>query len=114
VLRLDRLDVETPSGRLLAEGAFTVDPATAIGLRGRAELTITGLDEMIAAATGAAQSGQVAPGVQGNMMFLMLLKGMAKREVGPDGRPVDRLEIAVTPAGDVLLNGQPFSLAPPQ
>jgi hypothetical protein len=114
VLRLDRLDVETPSGRLLAEGAFTVDPATAIGLRGRAELTITGLDEMIAAATGAAHSGQVAPGVQGNMMFLMLLKGMAKREVGPDGRPVDRLEIAVTPAGDVLLNGQPFSLAPPQ
>lgn len=114
VLRLDRLDVETPSGRVLAEGKFQVDPATAIGVRGRLELTITGLDEMIAVATGAAHSGQVDPGVQGNMMFLMLLKGMAKREPGPDGRPVDRLEIVVTPAGDILFNGQPFSMAPQQ
>ena len=114
VLRLDRLDVEAPSGRLRAEGEFQIDPATAIGLRGRLDLTITGLDEMIAAATGAAQSGQVAPGVQGNMMFLMLLKGMARREIGPDGGTVDRLEIAVTPAGDILLNGQPFSMAPQQ
>jgi hypothetical protein len=68
---------------------------------------------MIAVAMGAAQSGQVNPEVQGNMMFLMLLKGMAKREAGADGRPVDRLEIMVTPAGDVLMNGQPFNMAPP-
>ena len=114
VLRLDWLDVETPSGRVRAEGAFHIDPATAIGVRGRLDLTITGLDEMIAAAAGAAQSGQVDPGVQGNMMFLMLLKGMAKREPGPDGRPVDRLDIVVTPAGDILLNGLPFSMAPQQ
>jgi hypothetical protein len=114
VLRLDRLDVETPSSRVLGEGSFQVDPSTAIGVRGRLDLTITGLDEMIAAATGAAGSGHVAPGVQGNMMFLMLLKGMAKREPGPDGRPVDRLEIVVTPAGEVLLNGLPFSMAPQQ
>ncbi len=114
LLRLDHLDIESPSGRLRAEGAFQVDPATAIGVRGRLELAITGLDEMIAAATGAAQSGQIAPGVQGNIMFLMLLKGMAKREPGPDGRPVDRLDIVVTPAGEVLLNGLPFSMAPQQ
>ncbi len=114
VLRLDRFDVEAPSGRVVAEGEFRVDPATAVGVRGRMDITITGLDEMIAAANGAALSGQVAPGVQGNMMFLMLLKGMVKRETGPDGGTVDRLEIVVTPAGDVLLNGQPFSLAPRQ
>ena len=114
VLRLDRLDVETPSGRVRAEGSFQVDPATAIGVRGRLDLTITGLDEMIALTTSAARSGQFAPGVQGNMMFLMLLKGMAKRAPGPDGSPVDRLEIVVTPAGDVLLNGLPFSMAPQQ
>ena len=112
VLRLDRLDVEAPSGRLRAEGAFHVDPATAIGVRGRLDLNITGLDEMIAAATGAGQSGQALPGVQGNMMFFFMLKGMAKREPGPDGRPVDRLEIVVKPTGEVLLNGQPFSMAP--
>jgi hypothetical protein len=111
VLRLDRLDIEAPSGRLRAEGAFTVDPATAVGVRGRLGLDITGLDEMIAIATGATQA---APGIQGQMMFLYLLKGMAKREPGPDGKPVDRLEIVVTPAGGVLLNGQPFSMAPPQ
>ncbi len=112
--RLDRLDIEAPSGRLLAEGAFQADPATAIGVRGHLNLTITGLDEMIAVAMGAAGSGQVAPGVQGNMMFLMMLKGMAKREPGPDGKPVDRLEIVVTPAGDILMNGQPFSMTPQQ
>jgi hypothetical protein len=111
VVRLDRFDVEAPIGRLRADGALTVDPTTAIGVRGRLDLSITGLDEMIAAATGAAQA---APGIQGQMMFLYLLKGMAKREPGPDGRLVDRLEIVVTPAGDVLFNGQPFSMAPPQ
>ncbi|MHA1151550.1 MAG: DUF2125 domain-containing protein [Alphaproteobacteria bacterium] len=114
VLRLDHLDIETPSGRLRAEGSFQVDPATAVGVRGRMDLTINGLDEMIAIATNAAQSGQAAPGVQGNMMILMMLKGMAKREFGPDGGTVDRLQIVVTPAGDVLLNGLPFSMAPPQ
>ena len=112
IIRLDRFDVEAPSGRVAAEGAFTVDPVTAVGVRGRMDITFSGLDEMIAAANGAALSGQVAPGVQGNMMFLMLLKGMVKREMGPDGGAVDRLEIVVTPAGDVLLNGQPFSMAP--
>jgi hypothetical protein len=112
VLRLDRLDVETSISRLIAEGAFTVDPATAVGLRGGMELMISGLDEMIAAAGVAAQNGG-NPEVQGNVMMLYMLKGMARREPGPDGRPVDRLEIAVTPAGEVLLNGQPFSLAPP-
>jgi hypothetical protein len=114
VLRLDRFDVVAPSGRVTAEGEFQVDPATAVGVRGHTDITITGLDEMIAAANGAALSGQVAPGVQGNMMFLMLLKGMVKRETGPDGGIVDRLEIVVTPAGGVLLNGQPFSMAPQQ
>ena len=114
VLRLDRFDVEAPSGRVVAEGEFRVDPATAVGVRGRMDITFTGLDEMIAAANGAALSGQVAPGLQSNMMFLMLLKGMVKRETGPDGGTVDRLEIVVTPAGDVLLNGLPFSMAPRQ
>ncbi len=112
VLRLDRLDIEAPSGRLRAEGAFTVDPATAVGVRGRVDLTITGLDEMIAIATG--PSGQAMPGIQRQMMFLYMLKGMARREAGPDGKPIDRLEIVLTPAGDVLFNGQPFSMAPPQ
>jgi hypothetical protein len=112
VLRLDRLDIEAPSGRLRAEGAFTVDPETAVGVRGRVDLTITGLDEMIAIATGS--SGQARPGIQRQMMFLYMLKGMARREAGPDGKPIDRLEIVLTPAGDVLFNGQPFSMAPPQ
>ena len=110
VIRLDRFDVEAPIGRLRAQGALTVDPAMVMGVRGRLDLTINGLDEMIAAATVAGQSGQVAPGIQGNMMFLYLFKGMVEREPGPDGKPVDRLKIEVTPAGDVLFNGQPFSM----
>ncbi len=114
ILRLDRLDLETPSGRVVGEGELRVDASTAIGVRGRLDLTITGLDEIIAVAMGAEQSGQADPEMQGNLMFLMLLKSMARREAGTDGKPVDRLEVAVTPAGDILINGQPFTMAPRQ
>jgi hypothetical protein len=114
LFRLDRLEVENAAGRLSGEGALQVDTASPAGAQGRLALRITGLDEMIAAVTSGAQSEQVDPKVQGNMMFLMMLKSMARREAGPDGKPIDRFEVVLTPAGEVLVNGQPFGMAPPQ
>ncbi len=113
IFRLDRLEIENAAGRLSGEGALRVDPASPAGAQGRLALSITGLDEMIAAATSGAQSGKIIPEFQGNLMFLMLLKSMAEREAGPDGKPIDRFEVVLTPAGEVLVNGQPFGMAPP-
>ena len=114
LFRLDRLEVENAAGQLSGEGVLQVDPTSPAGAQGRLALSITGLDEMIAAAMSGAQSEQVDPKLQGNMMFLMILKSMAQREAGPDGKPIDRFEVVLTPAGEVLVNGQPFGMAPPQ
>ncbi len=43
-------------------------------------------------------------------MFLMILKGMARREVGADGTPVDRFDIRLSPDGQFLINGQPMGM----
>ena len=87
------------------------------GARGRLDRTITGLDQMISIAMSgaAAEGGGEMPGGGGSVMVLMMLKSMAKREAAPDGTPIDRFEVALTPAGDVLVNGQPLgAMAPPQ
>ncbi len=114
VLRLDHLEIETPSGRVAGEGALEVDAAAPAGVTGRLDLTVTGLDQMIALALSAAQGEQAEPQVQGNVAVLMMLKGMARREAAPDGTPIDRLDVLLTPAGEILINGQPFGApAPP-
>ena len=110
MVRLDRLDIVTPTGRVVAEGALRADPAAPAGAAGHVDLTITGLDEMISAATSAARPDQGGGGlgVSGGVMFLTMLKSMAQREAGADGKPIDRLEVVLTPAGNILLNGQPL------
>jgi hypothetical protein len=117
VLRLDRLDIETPTGRVIGEGVLGVDVSVPAGVKGRLDLTIAGLDEMISVAMSAAttEPGNEMPGGNGSVMFLMMLKSMAQREAGADGTPIDRFDIVLTPAGNVLVNGQPLGrLAPPQ
>jgi len=116
ILRLDRLDVEAPAGRVIGEGVLQADVSVPIGVTGRLDLTITGLDRMISIATGAtaAEGGGEVPGGNGSVMILMMLKSMARRETAPDGTVIDRFEIALTPAGEVLVNGQPLgAMAPP-
>ena len=117
ILRLDRLDVEAPAGRVVGEGMLQADVTVPTGATGRLDLTITGLDQMISIAMSgaAAEGGGEMPGGGGSVMVLMMLKSMAKREAAPDGTPIDRFEVALTPAGDVLVNGQPLgAMAPPQ
>ncbi len=117
ILRLDRLDVETPAGRVIGEGVLQADVSVPAGVTGRLDLTIAGLDRMISIAMSAAtaEGGGEVPGGNGSVMFLMMLKSMARREAAPDGTAIDRFEIALTPAGEVLVNGEPFgAMAPPQ
>jgi hypothetical protein len=116
ILRLDRLDVESPAGRVIGEGVLQADVSVPIGVTGRLDLTITGLDRMISIAmsVAAAEGGGELPGGSGGVMVLMMLKSMARREAAPDGTAIDRFEIALTPAGEVLVNGAPLgAMAPP-
>ena len=39
---------------------------------------------------------------------------MARREAAPDGTAIDRFEVALTPAGEVLVNGAPLGATAPQ
>ena len=92
------------------------DVSVPIGVTGRLDLTITGLDRMISIAMSAtaAEGGGAMPGGNGSVMILLMLKSMARREAAPDGTAIDRFEIALTPAGEVLVNGQPLgAMAPP-
>jgi hypothetical protein len=114
ILRLDRLDVETPAGRAIGEGVLQADVSVPAGATGRLDLTITGLDRMISIAMSAAATGGDVPGGNGSVMVLMMLKSMARREAAPDGTAIDRFEVALTPAGEVLVNGAPLGApAPP-
>ncbi len=117
ILRLDRLDVESPTGRVIGEGMLQADVSVPTGATGRLDVTITGLDQMISIAmsVAAAEGGGEAPGGDGSVMVLMMLKSMAKREAAPDGTPIDRFEVALTPAGEVMVNGAPLgAMGPPQ
>ncbi len=108
---LDRLHTESPSGQITGKGLFEMDAATPLGVKGGLELTITGLDRMIAIATQAAGNGAEGQlGAAGGVMFLMMLKGMARREAGANGAPVDRFDIRLSPDGQFLVNGQPMGM----
>ncbi len=116
ILRLDRLDVESAAGRVIGEGALQADVSVPTGVTGRLDLTIAGLDRMISIAmsAAAAEGGGEVPGGNGSVMVLMMLKSLARREAAPDGTAIDRFEIALTPAGEVLVNGAPLgAMAPP-
>ncbi len=108
---LDRLHTESPSGQIDGKGLFEMDATTPVGVKGGLELTITGLDRMITVASQAAGNGaEGQPGAAGGVMFLMILKGMARREAGANGAPVDRFDIRLSPEGQLLVNGQPMGM----
>ena len=110
VFRLERFHLDAESGRISGEGAVTLGGATPIGATGRATFQIVGLDEMMAIAMSGS-AGQ--PNAAGGAMFFMMLKGMARREIGPDGKTVDYFDIELTPDGQILVNGRPAGLMPP-
>lgn len=113
-LRLDRLDLDAPGGRLIASGVLEASATAPTGATARFDAEILGLDQMIAATVGAAGNGGAGAQAGQAAAFLFLLKSMARRETAEDGRPVDRFTVEMTGDGQLLVNGQPFSALVPK
>lgn len=108
-LRIDPSALETERARLTADGELKLALQTPQKAVGVVNFALFGLDDLIA----------LAGGLQGNpeamqaMGMLQMLQGLAQRETGSDGKPVDKFKLDLTETGAVLVNGQSLdSLAP--
>jgi len=71
-------------------------------------LAISGLDAAVdAVAAAPPRSGSTAGWLQ-----LMLLRGLARRELVAGGIPVDRLDIEAAGSGPLVVNGRSFQVSP--
>ena len=104
-LRIDPSAIVTEKASLSAEGALRLAMETPQKAVGVVNFSLLGLDDLIALATGtAAQS----PAAMQAMGVLQMLQGLAQRETGADGKPVDKFKLDLTETGAVLVNGKPL------
>jgi hypothetical protein len=88
-----------------ADGDFVVNPQSVMGAVGTLNLALTGLDDLIKLATDPATQSPMG----GQMMgMLQMLQGMAVRETGGDGKPVDKYKVDVKPTGEITVNDKPI------
>jgi hypothetical protein len=102
--------IETEQAKLSADGEIKLAMETPQKAVGVVNFALLGLDNLIGLAQSlAAQS----PEAQQAMGFLSMLQGLAQRETGADGKPVDKYKVDLTETGAVLVNGKPLDgLAP--
>jgi hypothetical protein len=109
-LRIDPSGIVTEKASLSADGALRLaldTPQKAVGV---INFALLGLDDLIALASGTAQQ---SPDAMQAMGVLQMLQGLAQRETGADGKPVDKFKVDLTETGAVLVNGKPLdSIAP--
>ena len=105
-LKLPHFRAESEAAAVTAEGAFDVNPASPLGMTGRLDAAITGLDRVIALLEPEANAGD-EESLQALGMAAWL-KGLGRRETDSTGQAVDRYVLELTADGRTLLNGQPF------
>lgn len=109
-LKIEPSAIETEKARLTADGALKLAMQTPNKAVGAINLALFGLDDLMALATSLANESPDAAQAVG---FMQMLKGLAARETGGDGKPVDKYKVDLTEAGAVLINGKPLdSIAP--
>jgi hypothetical protein len=104
-LRIDPSGIVTEKASLSADGALRLaldTPQKAVGV---INFALLGLDDLIALASGTAQQ---SPDAMQAMGVLQMLQGLAQRETGADGKPVDKFKVDLTETGAVLVNGKPL------
>ncbi len=104
-LRIDPSAIVTEKASLSAEGALRLAMDTPQKAVGVVNFSLLGLDDLIALATGLAEQSPDAMQATG---MLQMLQGLAQRETGADGKPVDKFKLDLTETGGVLVNGKPL------
>lgn len=105
-LHIDPSNLETERAHLSADGDLALAMQSPVMAVGAVNVALTGLDDLIALANSLAQQSPEAAGAIG---MLQMVQGLAKRETGSDGKPVDKFKVDLTPTGEVLVNGKPLS-----
>jgi hypothetical protein len=109
-LRIDPSAIQTEKARLTADGALRLAMDSPQKAAGVVNFALLGLDDLMALATTMAPQ---SPDALQAMSMLQMLQGLAQRETGADGKPVDKFKVDLTEAGAVLVNGKPLdSIAP--
>jgi len=104
-LRIDPSHINADKAQLTADGELKLalnSPTMAVGAL---NLALKGLDDVIAMANSMAQTSPDAAQAIG---MLQMLQGIAKRETGGDGKPVDKFAVEFAPTGAVTVNGKPL------
>lgn len=100
LLAIERLYLEAPLGYLSGNGRIQPDATSPLGAVGSASLTVGGLPDLIAFM----QSG-VVPDGDDIAVFLTTVSAMGRDETDGSGAAVKVFDLEMTPAGQVLLNG---------
>jgi hypothetical protein len=104
-LRIDPSALETEKARLTADGELKLAMQTPQKAVGVVNFALLGLDDLMALAGSLAQQ---SPDAAQAMGMLQMLQGLAQRETGTDGKPVDKFKLDLTETGAVLVNGKPL------
>ena len=104
-LRIDPSGIKTEKASLSADGALRLAMDTPQKAVGVINLSLLGLDDLMALAKSLAEQSPDAMQATG---MLQMLQGLAQRETGADGKPVDKFKVDLTEAGAVLVNGKPL------
>ena len=104
-VRVDPSHINAEKAQLTADGELKLalnSPTMAVGAL---NLALKGLDEVITMANAMAQTSPDAADAIG---MLQMMKGIAKREDGGDGKPVDKFAVEFAPTGAITVNGKPL------
>jgi hypothetical protein len=104
-LRIDPSGLVTEKASLSADGALRLAMMTPNKAVGAVNFSLLGLDDLIALATSLAEQ---SPDAQQAIGMLQMLQGLAQRETGTDGKPVDKFKVDLTEAGAITVNGKPL------
>jgi hypothetical protein len=98
-LNIDRLSLNSPQTSVTGNGSFKFSTQNPRGLTGQADLSMVGIDRLIAAIQ--ASGGSKAAGTA---IALYAVQGLGRPEQGADGIS-HRYQLQVLPDGRVMLNG---------
>ncbi len=107
VVQFDTVVLRSDAATLKAQGRFNAEETSALGIVGKAEIMLTGLDKLIAEAARQAKSGEQAPEA---LAMLTFAKGLGRAEINAEGELAYLFDILLSPSGAITINEIPLDL----